>query len=121
MKDETLLKVNNLKANFYSKNNKIEAVRGVSFHVNPGDILGIVGESGSGKSVLMRSVMQILPENAKIDSGEVYFDGKDILKLDSKEAKGIKGKEIAMIFQNPMTALNPLKKIGDHIVEVLVR
>ncbi|MDZ5034085.1 ABC transporter ATP-binding protein, partial [Clostridium perfringens] len=62
-----------------------------------------------------------LPENAKIDSGEVYFDGKDILKLDSKEAKGIKGKEIAMIFQNPMTALNPLKKIGDHIVEVLVR
>jgi oligopeptide/dipeptide ABC transporter ATP-binding protein len=121
MKDETLLKVNNLKTNFYSKNNKIEAVRGVSFHVNYGDILGIVGESGSGKSVLMRSVMQILPENAKIDSGEVYFDGKDILKLDSKEAKGIKGKEIAMIFQNPMTALNPLKKIGDHIVEVLVR
>ncbi|WP_411169099.1 ABC transporter ATP-binding protein [Clostridium sp. MB05] len=121
MKDETLLKVNNLKTNFYSKNNKIEAVRGVSFHVNSGDILGIVGESGSGKSVLMRSVMQILPENAKIDSGEVYFDGKDILKLDSKEAKGIKGKEIAMIFQNPMTALNPLKKIGDHIVEVLVR
>ncbi|GAA0086940.1 ABC transporter ATP-binding protein [Clostridium sp. CTA-7] len=121
MKDETLLKVNNLKTNFYSKNNKIEAVRGVSFHVNSGDILGIVGESGSGKSVLMRSVMQILPKNAKIDSGEVYFDGKDILKSDSKEEKGIKGKEIAMIFQNPMTALNPLKKIGDHIVEVLVR
>lgn len=121
MKGNELLKVNNLKTNFYNKDEKIEAVRGVSFHVNSGDILGIVGESGSGKSVLMKSVMNILPENAIIDSGEVYFDDIDILKLDPKELKDIKGKEIAMIFQNPMTALNPLKKIGDHIVEVLIR
>lgn len=121
MKDNELLKVNNLKTTFYNKNNKIEAVRGVSFHVNSGDILGIVGESGSGKSVLMKSVMNILPENARIDSGEVYFNDIDILKLNSKKLKDIKGKEIAMIFQDPMSALNPLKKIGDHITEVLIR
>ena len=121
MEDKKLLKVNNLKTNFYKKNSKVEAVRGVSFEVNSGDILGIVGESGSGKSVLMKSVMNLLPENAKIDAGEVIFDNRDILKLDAKELKNIKGKEMAMIFQDPMTALNPLKKIGDHIVEVLVR
>ena len=121
MEHKKLLKVNNLKTNFYKKDSKIEAVRGVSFEVNSGDILGIVGESGSGKSVLMKSVMNLLPENAKIDSGEVIFNGRDILKLDEKELKNIKGKEMAMIFQDPMSALNPLKKIGNHIVEVLVR
>jgi oligopeptide/dipeptide ABC transporter ATP-binding protein len=121
MREETLLNVIDLKTTFYNKDKKIEAVRGVNIEVKTGDILGIVGESGSGKSVLMKSVMNILPENAKIDSGEVYFEGKDILKLYSKEIRKIKGKEIAMIFQDPMTALNPLKKIGEHIVEVLVR
>ncbi|GFP75774.1 ABC transporter ATP-binding protein [Clostridium fungisolvens] len=121
MNDETLLKVINLKTTFYTKNSKTEAVRGVDFHVNSGDVLGVVGESGSGKSVLMRSVMNILQENAKIDSGEVLFEGKDLLKLSPKNMKKINGKEMAMIFQDPMTALNPLKKIGDHLVEVIVR
>jgi len=121
MDEETLLKVNNLRTTFYSKNKKVEAVRGINFHVKTGDILGIVGESGSGKSVLMKSVMDILPENAKVDSGEIYFEGKDISKLYPYEKRKIKGKEIAMIFQDPMTALNPLKRIGDHLVEVLVR
>jgi oligopeptide transport system ATP-binding protein len=117
----TLLKVNNLKTTFYSRDKKTEAVRGGDFEVRTGDILGIVGESGSGKSVLMKSVMNILPENARIDSGEVYFEGKNILKLSPREMRKVKGPEMAMIFQDPMTALNPLKKIGDHIVEVLVR
>jgi len=121
MVEKTLLKVDDLKTTFYSKDKKIEAVRGVSFQVQTGDILGIVGESGSGKSVLMKSVMNILPENAKIDSGKIYFDGKDISDLSPKEMRKIKGKEIAMVFQDPMTALNPLKKVGAHIVEVLVR
>jgi oligopeptide/dipeptide ABC transporter ATP-binding protein len=121
MNNEALLKVKDLKTTFYSKNNKIEAVRGVNIEIKSGEILGIVGESGSGKSVLMKSVIGILPENAKIDSGEVYFEEKNILNLSSREMRKIKGKEIAMIFQDPMTALNPLKKIGDHIVEVLVR
>jgi len=121
MNNEALLKVKDLKTTFYSKNNKIEAVRGVNIEIKSGEVLGIVGESGSGKSVLMKSVIGILPENAKIDSGEVYFEEKNILNLSSREMRKIKGKEIAMIFQDPMTALNPLKKIGDHIVEVLVR
>lgn len=119
--DSNLLKVDNLKTNFYIKDKRIEAVRGVSFHVNKGDILGIVGESGSGKSVLMKSVMNILPENAKIEEGKVYFNNIDILNMSKKEIQHIKGKEIAMIFQDPMTALNPLKKVGDHLIEVLVR
>ena len=121
MVEKTLLKVDDLRTTFYSKDKKIEAVRGVSFQVQTGDILGIVGESGSGKSVLMKSVMNILPENAKIDSGKIHFDGKDISNLSPKEMRKIKGKEIAMVFQDPMTALNPLKKVGAHIVEVLVR
>lgn len=121
MSNEALLKVKDLKTNFYSKNNKIEAVRGVNIEVKSGEILGVVGESGSGKSVLMKSVMGILPQNAKIDSGEVLFQDNDILNLSLKEMRKIKGKEIAMIFQDPMTALNPLKKIGEHIIEVLVR
>ena len=119
--DNNLLKVDNLKTNFYSKDKKIEAVRGVSFYVNQGDILGIVGESGSGKSVLMKSVMNILPENAKIEEGKICFNNIDILNLSKKEMQNIKGKEIAMIFQDPMTALNPLKKVGDHLTEVLMR
>jgi oligopeptide/dipeptide ABC transporter ATP-binding protein len=121
MTEEILLKVNDLKTTFYSKNKKIEAVRGVNFELKSGDILGVVGESGSGKSVLMKSLMNILPQNAKIDSGEIYFEGKDILKLPSQEMRKIRGKEIAMIFQDPMTALNPLKKVGEHIIEVLIR
>ncbi|NOW04271.1 ABC transporter ATP-binding protein [Clostridium beijerinckii] len=121
MSKEALLKIKDLKTNFYIKNNKIEAVRGINFEIKSGEILGIVGESGSGKSVLMKSVMRILPPNAQIDSGEVYFNDNNILKLSAKDMRKIKGKEIAMIFQDPMTALNPLKKIGDHIIEVLVR
>lgn len=120
-RDNSLLSVENLKTNFNIKDKKIEAVRGVSFNVNKGDILGIVGESGSGKSVLMKSVMNILPENAKIEEGKVYFNNIDISSMSKKEMQSIKGKEIAMIFQDPMTALNPLKKVGDHLIEVLVR
>lgn len=121
MNNENLIKIKDLKTTFYSKNNKIEAVRGVNIEIKSGEILGVVGESGSGKSVLMKSVIGILPENAKIDSGEIYFEEKNILNLSSREMRKIKGKEIAMIFQDPMTALNPLKKIGDHIIEVLIR
>ena len=119
--DNNLLRVDNLKTSFYIRDKKIEAVRGVSFNVNKGDILGIVGESGSGKSVLMKSIINILPENAKVENGQVHFNDKNLLNMGKKELQSIKGKEIAMIFQDPMTALNPLKKVGDHLVEVLVR
>ena len=121
MKDNILLEVKNLRTTFYSRGNKIEAVRGVSLHVNKSEILGIVGESGSGKSVAMKSVLGILPRNAKIDGGEILLDGKDLLKVSQKERSSIKGKEMAMIFQDPMTALNPLKRVGTHMEEVIRR
>lgn len=99
--DNVLLEVNNLKTNFYNKGSKIEAVRGISFKLNDGEIVGIVGESGSGKSVAMKSILGIIPKNAKIENGEVLFKGRDILKLSNKEKQKIKGKDMAMIFQIP--------------------
>lgn len=121
MKDNILLEVKDLKTNFYNKGEKIEAVRGVSFKIKNGEILGIVGESGSGKSVAMKSILGIVPKNAKIESGEIFFEGKDILKLYGKEKQRIKGNDISMIFQDPMTALNPLITIGKHLEEVILR
>lgn len=121
MKDNILLEVKDLKTNFYNRDEKIEAVRGISFNVQDGEILGIVGESGSGKSVAMKSILGIVPKNAKIESGEIFFKGKDILKLSGKEKQRIKGNDISMIFQDPMTALNPLITIGRHLEEVILR
>jgi len=121
VEDNILLKVDNLRTTFYNRGNKIEAVRGISFHVGKSEILGIVGESGSGKSVAMKSILGIVPRNAKIEQGEIFFEGKDLLKISSKERSSMKGKELAMIFQDPMTALNPLRKIGFHMEEVIIR
>lgn len=118
---KNLLEINDLRTTFYDKGIKIEAVRGASLTVDNGEILGIVGESGSGKSVLMKSILGIIPKNAKMEEGEIIFSGEHIEKLSQNNMKKIRGKEIAMIFQDPMTALNPLKKIGDHIEEVLIR
>lgn len=121
MKDNILLEVNNLRTTFYNRGNKIEAVRGISFQVAKSEILGVVGESGSGKSMAMKSILGIVPRNAKIDEGEIFFAGKDLLKVSKVERSSIKGKELAMIFQDPMTALNPVKTIGSHMVEVIIR
>lgn len=121
MKDNILLEVNNLRTTFYNRGNKIEAVRGISFHVGKSEILGVVGESGSGKSVAMKSILGIVPRNAKIEQGEIFFEGKDLLKVSKEARSSIKGKDLAMIFQDPMTALNPVKKIGFHLEEVIIR
>ncbi|WP_374721342.1 ABC transporter ATP-binding protein [Peribacillus tepidiphilus] len=121
MNSTELLKIQDLRTAFYDGKTKKEVVRGVSFSVNKGEILGIVGESGSGKSVMMKSILGILPSNAKVESGEIVLNGKHIEKLSEKELRKIRGKEIAMIFQDPMTALNPLKTIGDHLIDLLVR
>lgn len=118
---ERLLTVENLKTTFSIHRQQFEAVRGADIHVDDGDILAIVGESGSGKSVLMKSVMGLLPENAHTVAARAEYMGRDILALSEKERRAMRGKEFSMIFQNPMTALNPLKKIGSHLVEVLVR
>lgn len=112
-----LLKIEDLKTNFYNKGDKVQAVRGVSLNIRRGEVLGIVGESGSGKSVLMKSVMNLLPPGAEIENGRVLFNDTDILR----EGEKVRGREIAMIFQDPMTALNPLKKIGEHLLEVIIR
>lgn len=121
MKAETLLQVEGLKTTFHIGKDTVEAVRGVSLHVDQGDILAVVGESGSGKSVLMKSILGILPENADMAAERLSFGGKDMLALRKEERRQMRGKDMAMIFQDPMTALNPLKKIGEHLMEVLMR
>ena len=118
---DNLLTVKDLRTSFYDGKLKMEAVRGIDFTVQRGEILGIVGESGSGKSVMVKSILGIIPNNAKVDAGEIILDGKHIEGLSKKEKRAIRGRDIAMIFQDPMTALNPLKKAGDHLVELLIR
>jgi len=95
----------------------IRAVRNVSFTLYEGEKLGIVGESGCGKTILMKALLQLLPSTATIDSGEIWFQGNNLVTLTEKELQGIRGKEIGMIFQDPMTSLNPTLKIGYQIAE----
>lgn len=116
-----ILQVKNLKTNFISKKLYTQAIRGVSFDVEEGEILGIVGESGSGKSVTMKTVMGLLPENAEVSCDELLFEGQDLSKYSKEQYRQIRGKKMAMIFQDPMTSLNPVKKIGDHLTEVIKR
>lgn len=121
MKENRVLTIDNLTTTFESHKQKIQAVRGVSLHVDEGDILAIVGESGSGKSVTMKSVMGLLGENADVQADHLELLQKDLLSMSEKEKRAMRGKDMAMIFQDPMTALNPLKKIGYHMIEVLRR
>ncbi len=116
---EKILDVKNLKTSFYTHLGEVQAVRGVSFELKKGEILGIVGESGSGKSVTSLSIMGLLQYPGKIKEGEVVFQGKDIAHAKYKEMLKIRGDQIAMIFQDPMTSLNPVYTIGDQIMEGL--
>ena len=119
MKEE-LLKVTDLHISFKAKGEPVRAVTGVTFSVNKGETLGIVGESGAGKSVLGLSLMGLLPENtAYIPGGTVEFDGTDLLKLNKKQLRAYRGDRISMIFQDPMTSLNPVMTVGDQIIEAL--
>jgi oligopeptide transport system ATP-binding protein len=117
-----LLEVENLKTYFFTREGAVQAVDGVSFTVDEGRTLGIVGESGCGKSVTALSIMGLIPKPpAKIVEGSVVFDGQDLTKLSERELEDIRGKRIAMIFQDPMTSLNPTFKIGTQITETLHR
>lgn len=117
---ETLIEVKNLKTYFFTHEGTVKAVDGVSFKIKQGETLGIVGESGSGKSVTALSVMRLIPHPpGKIVNGEIYFEGKNLLKLDEKEIREIRGKKISMIFQEPMTSLDPVFTIGHEIVEAI--
>lgn len=116
-----LLEIKDLKTRFYTSEGVVKAVNGVSYNIAEGEILAIVGESGSGKSVSMLSVTRLIPEPpGKVEAGEVIYKGRDLLKLSKAEMQQINGPEIAMIFQDPMTSLNPVLTIGFQIKESLI-
>lgn len=115
-----LLEVKNLKTQFFTQDGVVHAVNGISYSVSKGETVAIVGESGSGKSVGVMSLIRLIPQPpGKIVDGEVWFDGQDLLKLSEDELRGIRGNRIAMIFQDPMTSLNPVLTIGRQITEAL--
>jgi oligopeptide transport system ATP-binding protein len=116
----TLLELNNLKMSFYTYAGEVQALRGVSFTLDQGEVIGIVGESGSGKSVTSLSIMGLLPPAAKIKSGNINFNGRDLLTLSSAQMQQIRGNEISMVFQDPMTSLNPVYTVGNQIMEPLM-
>lgn len=116
-----LLEVKDLRVSFNTYNGEVQAVRGVTFDINKGETLAIVGESGSGKSVATKAIMRLLPvPQSEIKDGQVIFEGEDLIGKSEKEMRKIRGKEISMIFQDPMTSLNPTMKIGNQIMEGLV-
>ena len=117
---ETVLSVKKLSVSFQTLEGKVAAVTGVSFDLYKGETLAIVGESGSGKSVSMKSINRILPKkNTIYEQGQILFSGQDILQLTEKDMEKIRGKKIAMIFQDPMTSLNPTMRVGDQIAEAV--
>jgi oligopeptide transport system ATP-binding protein len=114
-----LLEVKSLRTSFFTEAGEVRAVDGVSFSVAPGKLMGLVGESGSGKTASVLSIMRLLPESARIVGGEVIFEDRDLLKLSEPEMRHIRGARIAMIFQEPMTSLNPVFTIGSQIGEAV--
>ena len=116
---ETILQVRDLHTSFLTSNGEVQAVRGVSFDVEKGKTLGIVGESGSGKSVTSLSILKLLGTTGRINSGSIKLDGEELTAKNKKEMRTIRGGRIAMIFQDPMTSLNPLLPLGDQVGEML--
>ena len=117
---EYLLQVKDLHTSFFTDSGEVKAVNGVSFNLEAGKTLGIVGESGSGKSVTAYSIMQILADTGKIVSGEVLYKGEDITKWNKKQMQGFRGKKCSIIFQDPMTILNPVFTIGNQLMEAIL-
>ncbi|MBD7909044.1 ABC transporter ATP-binding protein [Sporosarcina gallistercoris] len=119
--EEKILQVRNLQTHFTSDSGVVKAVDGVSFEVGKGETLGIVGESGSGKSVTSLSIMRLLKDTpGEIAGGEILYEGRDLTKISEREMRKIRGNEIAMIFQEPMTSLNPVYKIGRQLEESII-
>src|SRR3712207_84630 len=120
MDGQSILQVRDLRVSFSTYAGEVQAVRGVSFDLRRGETLAIVGESGSGKSVTAKSIMRLLPEaNTTIKGGEIHFEGRDILELSEKRMQEIRGPKIAMVFQDPMTSLDPTMRVGRQITESL--
>ncbi len=118
-KEEILLEIRDLSISFFNKSGEVQAVRGINYTLNKGEVLGIVGESGSGKSVSSHGILRLTPESGKVKSGEILFKGKDILKMSKQELMDLRGNRIAMIFQDPMTSLDPLFTVGYQLNEAL--
>lgn len=116
---DKLLEVKNLEVNFETNYGEVKAVRNVSFDLYKGESLAIVGESGCGKTMLCRSIIRLLPKNGHISNGEVFLANKDLTKIKENEMSKIRGKDISMIFQDPMTSLNPTMSVGKQIAEVV--
>ncbi len=120
-KQDNLIEVKNLKTHFFTEEGVVKAVDGVDFSIKPGETVGIVGESGCGKSVTSLSIMRLVESPpGRIVDGEILFEGKDLTKLSEKEMRKIRGNDISMIFQEPMTSLNPVYTVGDQITESLI-
>lgn len=118
---EPLLSVNDLKVSFDTKEGENQALRGVSFNIYAGETIGIVGESGSGKSVTAKAILSLIAPPGRIWNGSIRFRGKSLTGISPKQWRKIRGKQIAMIFQDPMTSLNPIKRIGDQMIEIIRR
>ena len=118
-KQDVLLEMKDLSISFYNKTGEIQAVRGISYTLHKGEVLGIVGESGSGKSVSSHGILRLTPDTGKVKQGEILFHGKDILKMSKKELQELRGNKIAMIFQDPMTSLDPLFTVEYQLNESL--
>ena len=116
-----MLRIESLVTEFRTETGALRAVNGASYHVLPGEAVGVVGESGSGKSATAMSVLRLLPPTARVASGSVTFDGRDLLSLKDREMDQVRGRQISMIFQDPMTALNPVMTVGRQIAEGLVQ
>jgi oligopeptide/dipeptide ABC transporter ATP-binding protein len=117
--ERPLLEVKNLHTSFYTRDGVVRAVDGIDFHVDRGEIMGLVGESGCGKSVTSLSIMRLVAKPGRIETGEILFDGQDLLKLRDDEMRKIRGDRISMIFQQPTSSLNPVWDVGKQIEEVL--
>jgi ABC-type dipeptide/oligopeptide/nickel transport system ATPase component len=117
--DTPLLMVKGLRTSFYTRDGVVRAVDGIDFHVDRGEIMGLVGESGCGKSVTSLSIMRLVARPGRVESGEILFDGHDLLKLPDDQMRRIRGDRISMIFQQPTSSLNPVWDVGKQIEEVL--
>lgn len=117
----TLLNINNLEISYHTYQGEVQSVRGVSFYIDEGETVALVGESGCGKSVTAKSIMRLIRDNGEIKQGsEVSFEGKDVLKMNSRELRHFRGEKAAIVFQDALASLNPTMKVGEQITEMLV-